>query len=351
MFLSGGAAVGVQPAASVQYAVVATGWIVLVGFLVSAWGVRLLFRNRETRRLFKPGHVSTSGSTKTTAPEDPLARLRAWHDSQSESRRLRISRPTPAANLVPLFADRTTVRLRRRSAGMGALALQPSFAGQFDGRHGDFRRGWPSEHKRDSGLAVRVLGPILITGAPHRLTVQQTALLTLLAVLGPQTRERLIDRIWNGQAVSLSRFANLITEIRGVVGKQRLTLREADGCYQLNGISCDYLQFDDLLHITSVENADSETAAALTQALRLVRGQLFEHRNSRYWHWLDNEHHLFFEVGRSVATAAAQLAEMAARSGDHTTAIWACRQGLLAVPGDEQLLGLAERLYATRIEP
>ena len=289
MFLSGGAAVGVQSAASVHSAVVAAGWVLLVGFLVSALGVRLLFRNRELRRLFRSGRVPRPRTTNLASSDDPLDRLRAWHDFHSESQRLRrLTRP-PAASLVPLFADRTTVRLRRRSAGMGALALQPSFAGQFDGRHGDFRRGWPSEHKRDSGLAVRVLGPILITGAPHRLTVQQTALLTLLAVLGPQTRERLIDRIWNGRAVSSSRFANLITEIRGVVGKQRLTLRQADGCYQLNGVSCDYQQFEDLLSITSDEHADSGNAASLTQALCLVRGQLFEHRNSRYWHWLDDE--------------------------------------------------------------
>lgn len=350
MILAGDAAVGAQLTMSVQVAFVAVGAAVLVTLSVLLWSGRPLLRTREASRPPESGLAPSLKSPQPEAADDPLARLRTWHEFHSKYRRLRASPRFPIAESIPSLADRATIRLRRRSNRSGArgAALVPSR--QPIGRPNISPDQAPCGPEPVSGPVVSVLGQITIAGIDRRLTDQQTALLTLLAVLGPQTRERLIDRIWDGRTVSRSRFANLITEIRGVVGKERLVLRDIDGRYQLNGISCDYLHFNELLNSTSDRTSESESTATLNQALDLIRGRLFEHRGSRYWHWLDDEHHLSFDAGRSVVTAATRLADIAAESGDHANALWACRQGLLAVPGDPHLLALAERLNATCLE-
>jgi len=210
--------------------------------------------------------------------------------------------------------------------------------------------GHPVARRKQRGPTVRVLGPVTVEGVASALTVQQTSLVALLAIKGPQSKDLLIDSLWAGNRVSDSRFANLLTELRGAIGKRRLVYR-VDGRYELVEVGCDLDLFAELVgdagrRPSTGASADvMEEERPLVEALSLVGGRLFEHSGSRYWNWLDHEYHIAVKAEQTVRDVALGLAASASRRAHYGLALWACQQGLLAVPDDEQLIAALVGLY------
>ncbi len=241
---------------------------------------------------------------------DPLSRLRLWREFQLQTRWIR--RTSPWDHPDGREGRETTVRLLRRSPSKPvAEAVAPA---------------------KKSNPLLRLLGPIVVEGVEQRFTVQQTALVALLALRGPLTRDQIVDALWDGRQISTSRFANFVTEVRGVLGRDRL-VHQTDGRYRLVEVDVD---IEALPALTGDINE-------LVTALSSITGEVLGRSGSKYWRWLDDDFHHQLRVQQKVIDLAKSMCDRAEETERVDQARWACEMGLRAVPGHE---GLSRRLVA-----
>lgn len=315
---------------SVFFFMVVGGVLVLGGSALLGRRRRRLGDHHSERRRAHGGPADRSGRSGSSPPSsesegketaEALHRLRVWIESResneksSSSARRRPPRPTPK-----LRALSSTVRLARR--------------------HRPALTGGASE-----APIVRVLGPVRVEGAGRRMTSQQQALVAMLGLRGPLTRDQLIDGLWSGRAVSASRFANLLADVRAVIGRHRL-VQHPDGRYDLVDVLVDLERFADLVERAGVmsQNSRHDPAAAdgaldqLEQAIGLIEGPILQAGQRRFWCWIEDGYHRRYEIERLVVSAGLRASVLALAVHQPQRARWACERCLAGVPHDEQLV-------------
>jgi len=176
------------------------------------------------------------------------------------------------------------------------------------------------------------------------MTSQQQAMVAMLGLHGPCGRDHLIDAVWGGRAISDSRFANLLAEIRAAIGRHRL-VQNPDGRYELLDVAVDVERFTDLVEpalASSVPALDDpgvqDALDRLELAIGLIDGPILESGRRRFWGWLDDGYHRRYEIEQQVVSAGLRAAVLALGAHQPQRARWACERCLVAVPHDERLV-------------
>lgn len=280
----------------------------------------------------RPAHADPAGGSDRSGSSVPvpetargesaeeLDRLRAWVEaSESTERSSSQAVALPPRPTRRLGALNRTVRLARRH--------RPSSAG--DGSRMPM---------------VRMLGPARVDGFGDMMTSQQQALVAMLGLHGPRSRDQLIDGLWSGRAVSASRFANLLADIRAVIGRDRL-VQKADGRYELVDVLVDVERFADLVDravVVSPHSSDDPGIQAaleqLEQAIGLIEGPILDSGHRRFWSWLEDDYHRRYEFERLVVSAGLRAAVLALVVHQPQRARSACERCLAGVPHDEKLV-------------
>lgn len=192
-------------------------------------------------------------------------------------------------------------------------------------------------------VEVRRLGP---------LTPQQQALVCFLALHPGAGREAVVEALWDGRAISESRFLNLIAETRAVVGSSRLPPAN-NGRYSMIGLVVDAeLLTEAARQADHARRSDDrhEERRWLRRGLSLISGPLLRAPGRRYWTWLDDEYDVVAGLESTIVAQATRLVELALASGDTRsqdveTATWAFRRCLLAVPHHDASAQALAMLY------
>ncbi|MGH1492828.1 MAG: hypothetical protein ACRBK7_26110 [Acidimicrobiales bacterium] len=202
------------------------------------------------------------------------------------------------------------------------------------------------------GPMLNLLGPIEMNGfggaltAPDSdaawcLTSQQLALICFLACAGPVSGATVIDALWDGEAISASRFPNLLAEVRSRIGACHLP-RVTGGLYRLQGIGTDLERFEAV--VGQASRCGDRSTAELIQAMELVRGVPLGSAGGRYWSWVDSHHRMPSQIEGVIVEAAAWVAKVCIERGDLDGAQVAYERGLLASPLDEGLVASSAQL-------
>ena len=194
-----------------------------------------------------------------------------------------------------------------------------------------------------SPLVVRVLGPVTLDGLDEELTSQQLSLLTFLACSGPSTKSTIINNLWDGQAISRSRFPNLLTELRSKVGRHRVP-EMVNSRYHLQGVVTDLDAFEAAACDANDLPADA-AARRLREVMAMVSGMPFTVHHDRFWNWVADNSQFAARTEALVADTALRLARHEASAGKLEAAQWACEKGLLAAPTDEHLVSMLAEVY------
>lgn len=202
----------------------------------------------------------------------------------------------------------------------------------------------------DATIHVAVLGPVCVHHL-GRLTPQQQALVCFLALRGGSSRDTIIEALWGGRAISDSRFLNLITETRAVVGACRLPPADG-GRYSLEGVTIDSELLMEAAQLAGqARRADDRQGESrwLRRGLSLIAGPLLRPPGRRYWTWLDDAYDVVACLESSIVAQAIRLADLALAAGDGhgdvETAEWAYRRCLVAVPHNHEVAGSLAMLY------
>ncbi len=186
------------------------------------------------------------------------------------------------------------------------------------------------------------------------MTSQQQALIALLGLQGPRGRAQIIDALWDGKPISDSRFANLLAEVRAVVGRDRL-VQDSDNRYQLIDVITDVDRFTALAHEADVATADQAPGTGaqnaldlLEQAIGLVEGPVLDGGTRRYWSWLDNGYHRRFGIEQMIVAAALRATALALGEHQPQRARRVCEQALTAVPHDDRLIAALAELHVAQ---
>lgn len=198
-------------------------------------------------------------------------------------------------------------------------------------------------------IDVLLLGDIEVEGLAEELTSQQASLVSFLAYRGESGRDTIIDALWDGQAISKSRFPNLLAETRAKVGRHHFP-EARNGRYELVGVTTDLERFEAGLGRAGAQDGDAE-ADTLRCALELVRGIPFSPPGRRFWTWVADHSHAGARVEASIADAAARLAELERGARRLDGAKWACERGLAASPTDLTLTTVLTEIYLEMGKP
>jgi DNA-binding SARP family transcriptional activator len=191
-------------------------------------------------------------------------------------------------------------------------------------------------------ILVRVLGSVEIDGAAEFKRAKSRELVVYLAMHPNGVGEAELDEaLWASTAgrvvLSSTRDSTVSVARTSLGGAARLLPAQGQGRekrYQLGpDVQSDWSQFCSLHRF----GREHRSAAALRQALELVRGRPFEAVISgRTYGWVHTEGH-----GRHIEAEVADAADLAAglflQAGDPLGARWAARRGLLAEPYTERL--------------
>lgn len=210
-----------------------------------------------------------------------------------------------------------------------------------------------------------------MTGLEQALTQQQLSLVTFLACVGPARRASLIEALWGGQPISDARFANLISELRRAIGRDRLPVMAA-GHYRLVGVATDLdlLQArcqggpsdgdrigdawaaPDASELPEVQPRSTEAElAALESAMGLVAGPVFGTPPDRSWWWLDGRPEVVASAEAAVAQIATRLVTILWEQGRLDRAREVCQHALSCCPLDRELVLALERLHRAQGRP
>lgn len=191
-------------------------------------------------------------------------------------------------------------------------------------------------------VEVRVLGRVDIHGVPpinRRRTVEVIVYLALHP--GGVSPERLKTAIWPEAEPTQDSFNVTIHRARAALGVDR------DGNHHLphavtNGgsyavgphVTTDLARFNDLVRRSRLAPDDIIEADLLRQAIRLLRGPIFDGVRGYEWAFTEGT---VTETEATISDAAHGLAQLELARGQPDAATWAAVQGLTAVPGSEPL--------------
>lgn len=201
----------------------------------------------------------------------------------------------------------------------------------------------------DSGILIRVLGPVEFDGGPDDLSEPERSLLTFLALVGPSTTAQVRDAVWpEDEDVSDERVVAALVSLRERIG---LLLPEAtDGRHRVRSIITDLGSARRWLHQAGAMSGDR--ANNLTElALSEVRGVPFDGVKPKYWQWIeDHKMAVATQASSMLVDACFDLCDRAYENGDLQLATWACDVAAMIDPIHEtvairrvQLLGVAGR--------
>lgn len=189
------------------------------------------------------------------------------------------------------------------------------------------------------------------------MTSQQQAVVAMLGLHGPCSRDRLIDAIWGGRAVSDSRFANVLADVRSAIGRERL-VQNPDGCYELFDVAVDVDRFADLVEPAVGGSAPplddpavEEALELLELAIGLIEGPILESGRRRFWSWLDDGYHRRHEIEQMVVSAGLRAIAIALAVHQPQRARWACERCLIAVPHEERLVMTLAEIHLVQGRP
>ena len=205
--------------------------------------------------------------------------------------------------------------------------------------------GQADEPASSRPLSVLLLGEVRVEGLEGAaLTSQQLSLVAFLAASRQASRDRIIDALWDGRAISRSRFPNLLAELRARIGRHHLP-EASQGSYSLSGVSCDLDDFEALYTRSQAADAEDEEIALLQEAVDLIRGVPFSTPARRFWTWVGDHSHQAARSEAMAADAALRLAVLHHGNGTLDLAQKACERGLVASPLDEQLVSMLTKVH------
>ncbi len=229
--------------------------------------------------------------------------------------------------------DAGVVRERRSGAGLDR-AMQEAIGAETD-----------------VPVHVVLLGHVEVRRLGH-VTPQQQALICFLALRPGAGREDIVGALWDGRAISESRFLNLIAETRAVVGSSRLP-PAGNGRYSVAGLTVDA----DLLteagrRADQARRSDDphQERRWLRRGLSLISGPLLRPPGRRYWTWLDDAYDIAAGLESTIVAQSARLADLALTSDDPglrdvEVAEWAYQRCLLAMPHHDDVAQALAELY------
>jgi DNA-binding SARP family transcriptional activator len=213
----------------------------------------------------------------------------------------------------------------------------------------------PSPHPR--GLVeICVLGTVELAGGDLGAieVSRRMAALSLIAYLASRERlvtaDELLSALWpldatkeNFGGARRKTVLNVVSRARAILGygpngKERLLYSERG--YRLSDdVTSDWARFSQLTSAVRALPPPAQ-AAALRQALELVRGEPFTGAlSSQFFEWVASDH-LDFTIAAKVVDAAQQLGELALEAQDYDTVMWAVEKGLKLEPTREELFRL-----------
>ncbi|WP_331719629.1 LysM peptidoglycan-binding domain-containing protein [Streptomyces virginiae] len=192
---------------------------------------------------------------------------------------------------------------------------------------------------------VLLLGRVVIEGAAGRIdSNRQSAAVELVSylALNPGADHHAIDdALWPGRLVNKQMRNAVISRTRSWLGKD--TNGEAyfprvqdtgDSRYRLaQAVTCDWRTFQNLAR-TGLARHDEDGDLALRRALALVRGRPFAAIDPQRYAWAEPA---VQEMVSAVADVAYELSTRRREAADHTGALWAAHQGLIAAEENELL--------------
>ncbi len=208
--------------------------------------------------------------------------------------------------------------------------------------------------RRRPEVWVDVLGPVEVTGwaEPVGKRRKLEELVTYLALHPerPVAGERIRCAVWTETEVSAKTFVQAVSRTRRHLGGPAFLPEAAAGAYGLarDKVGCSWSLFKELTAAAaSARSHPSEAMGLWSEALALVRGEPFAGATKGTYVWAWSEQ-LVYEMQVAITRAADALATLALAHDDPDTALWATRQGLLAMPEQLSLFDWEMRVAAHR---
>ncbi len=157
--------------------------------------------------------------------------------------------------------------------------------------------------------------------------------------------------VWAESEVGAKTFVQAVSRARRCLGGQAYLPPASAGVYRLGPekVGCSWTLFKELAAAaTAVSRSNpGESMALWSEALGLVRGEPFAGvaKGTYVWAWSEQ---LVYEMQVAITRAADALGAMALAEDDPDTALWATRQGLLAMPEQLSLFDWEMRVAAHR---
>ncbi|MEU2874167.1 bacterial transcriptional activator domain-containing protein [Streptomyces olivoreticuli] len=190
-----------------------------------------------------------------------------------------------------------------------------------------------------------LLGPVTVEGAAGRVDSNRkrpsTEVAVYLALHPGVDHHALDDALWPGQRGDKRRRNSAITRLRswfgtGPDGTPYLPRVQDvdDHRYRLGPhITCDWTDFQHHAR-TGLAETTEDGDLALRRALSLVRGRPFAATDPQRYAWAEPA---LQEMTSAIVDVAYELSTRCREAGDHTSALWAAAQGLLAAEENEML--------------
>lgn len=193
--------------------------------------------------------------------------------------------------------------------------------------------------RRRPEVWVDVLGPVEVSGwaepiGRHRKLEELVVYLATHAER-PVSGERVRCAVWAESEVGAKTFVQAVSRARRCLGGQAYLPPASAGVYCLGPekVGCIWPLFKELAAAATAASRSnpSESMALWSEALGLVRGEPFAGvaKGTYVWAWSEQ---LVYEMQVAITRAADALGAMALAQDDPDTALWATRQGLLAMP-------------------
>ncbi len=201
---------------------------------------------------------------------------------------------------------------------------------------------------------VDVLGPVEVTGwaepVGRRRKLEELVTYLALHPERPVPGERIRCAVWTETELSAKSFVQAVSRARRHLGGPAFLPEAAGGAYGLNPdkVGCNWSLFKELTAAAAAARSNPAEAMGLwSQALALVRGEPFAGvaKGSYVWAWSEQ---VVYEMQVAITRAADALGTLALAHDDPETALWATRQGLLAMPEQLSLFDWEMRVAAHR---
>jgi hypothetical protein len=207
--------------------------------------------------------------------------------------------------------------------------------------------GPDSWQRPEPEILVRVLGRPAVPVFPELQGVRLRVLVFLACQNGaPVTFSRIRDTVWRGAARQPKTVSNALSQLRDHIGLTRggdayLPATTADGSLKLHpAVMTDLALFVALCERARLV-ASSEALSLYGEALSLIAGEPFDDGG---YEWATPAALGGVDPHDRIVTTAIEMHRLACQVGDNAAARFALSQGLLGVPGNEELYRLRMQL-------